>query len=489
MTSAYILIAAIIVLGGLLAWLGDWLGSYIGKKLKWRLFNLRPRQTAVVITLLTGVVIAASTLGLLFGLSKSLRQGVFELDQLLMERRDAIKRLEQDLETAREARDQVEQELEDARIEQDAVEHRLLKINEDFQKSRSQLQQVSTQLKNLYADIDSLLQEREELVREKDSLSGEIKQLKTEVVARDNQLKERAEELARQDRILAEKQARVSQLETEQKELQAQINQRDEQIYSLDQKIAEKDQGLIDRENQLQQLTAQLDYLNREVEILEQYYQTYQELRESRIAILRGQVLSFGAFRLTDPEINTIINVIDEMLKEANLTAIQATRPGEEIREERVVKITQGQVEQLIKQLEQGGEYVIRILSAGNYVLGEKEVRVFADVVPNQKIFAQGEEIAKVSLDYRNISEEDIQKRLDILISSAQFRARRLGVLGTIQIGDGNLKKVVDFIEKVNASQEPIDELQAVAGKSTNAAGPLQIRLVAVRNGKIMFSI
>jgi uncharacterized protein (DUF3084 family) len=488
MTSAYILITAIIILGGLLAWLGDWLGSYIGKKLRWRIFNLRPRQSAIVITLLTGVVISASTLGLLFSLSKSLRQGVFELDKLLNERRDAIKTLEQDLTTATKARDKVEQELADAKTEQVAVQNRLLRINKDFKKSRSQLEKVSGQLKNLRRDIGSLLAERQQLVTQKNQLSGQISQLQTEIQARDKELQQRSQELAEQDIILAEKQARLQQLEAEQRKLQSQINQRDEQIASLDQRIAAKDESLITRENQLKELTAQLDYLKREVEVLEQYYQNYQELRERKIAILRGQVLSFGAFRLTDPEANTIINIIDEMLKEANISAIQATRPGSETAEERVVKITQGQVEQLIQQLQNGGEYVIRILSAGNYVLGEKEVRVFADVVPNQKIFASGQQIATVSIDYRNLNQEDIQKRLDILVSAAQFRARRLGVLGIIQIEDGNLKKVVDFIEQVNTSEEGIDELQAVASETTYTAGPLKLRLLALRNGKIVFS-
>ena len=90
MTSAYILIVAILFLGGLLAVLGDRLGSKIGKK-RMRLFNLRPRQTATVITIVTGFLIAASTLAVLFSLSKSLRQGVFELDQILKERRTAIR--------------------------------------------------------------------------------------------------------------------------------------------------------------------------------------------------------------------------------------------------------------------------------------------------------------------------------------------------------------------------------------------------------------
>lgn len=82
MTSAAVLLAAVLILGGLLAVLGDRLGTKVGKA-RLRLFGLRPRQTATVVTVLTGILIAASTLGILFALSKSLRQGVFQLDEIL----------------------------------------------------------------------------------------------------------------------------------------------------------------------------------------------------------------------------------------------------------------------------------------------------------------------------------------------------------------------------------------------------------------------
>jgi len=75
MTSAYILIVAILLLGGVLATLGDRIGTKVGKA-RLSLFNLRPRKTATVVTIMTGCLISASTLGILFGLSESLREGV-----------------------------------------------------------------------------------------------------------------------------------------------------------------------------------------------------------------------------------------------------------------------------------------------------------------------------------------------------------------------------------------------------------------------------
>jgi uncharacterized protein (DUF3084 family) len=226
--------------------------------------------------------------------------------------------------------------------------------------------------------------------------------------------------------------------------------------------------------------------LRREVEVLESYYQTYQDLRERKIAIVKGQVLAFGAFRVVDPK--AVISVVDELLTEANVLAIKSTDPNNKNSQERVVKITKVEVEQLIKQLEDGEEYVVRILSAGNYVLGEKEVRVFADVARNQKVFTKEQEIAAISVDTESMSDEDIQKRLDLLLSAAQFRARSAGVLGTIQIEDGRLTQLIEFIAKVQKSPELIDEIKVVASDNTYTVGPLKLHLIALKDGEIVFS-
>ncbi len=79
--SGWILIISLLVLGGVLSTLGDRLGSRIGKA-RLSLFNLRPKSTAVFITVLTGSLISALSLGFLLLVSRQLRVGLFELDDL-----------------------------------------------------------------------------------------------------------------------------------------------------------------------------------------------------------------------------------------------------------------------------------------------------------------------------------------------------------------------------------------------------------------------
>lgn len=502
MTSAYILIFAVLILGGVIAALGDHLGSKVGKA-KLRLFDLRPRQTAIVLTVLTGTLIAASTLGILFTFSKSLREGIFKLDDILKQSRLA----QADLEKATEEKAEIETKLKKARIQekesqiqQAAIQKRSKQINDNYKRALAKLKQASVAAQKLQSDVSSLLKEREELVAQRQRLAQETTNLQNQVRLRDEELKKREARIDAQDKILAQRQVRLQDLEkrfqtleaqrktleSQRQKLQAEINERDSRIDELDLAIALKDENLKVRESKLKDLESQLDYLNREVQVLEQYYQNYQDLRERRIALVRGQVLAFAALRVVDPQ--GVNNAIDELLRQANKVAIQAVLPpNSPIPQQALVKITKAQVEQLSNQLENGEDSVVRIISAGNYVQGETDIRVFADVAPNKLIFSADATIATISMDNSNFSEEDIQKRLDLILSAAQFRARREGVLGGVQVEDGRVKTLIKFIEEVSTTENRPDEIRIVAASDTYTVGPLKLRLIALKNGQIIF--
>jgi uncharacterized protein (DUF3084 family) len=495
MTSAYVLIVAIVLLSGVIAALGDRLGTKVGKA-RMRLFNLRPRQTAVVVTVITGILIAGSTLGILFASSKSLREGIFRLDEILKQLRVA----QAELNSIGGEKKAIEQQLRQTKQEQVAVQRRMKAINQNYLQARQRLQQVLGQAKKLNADIQMLIRERQQLNLQKLQLSQQNSALLSQVQERDDELRKREQRIANQDRSLQQRQAqlqalekRVRPLETQRRQLQTDINTRDSQIQSLDQAIAAKDNNLKQREGQLKTLENQLTFLQREVAVLEQYYQNYQDLRERQIAIVRGQVLAFAGVRIVSQD--GVIQAIDELLRQANRNAIAATRPNvnpvnpnDNNVTERVVKITRAQVEQLIQQLQDGKDYVVRILSAGNYVQGEQEVRIVADATPNQRIFSENTVVATVSVDTNSSSEQDIQQRLDILLASSQYRARSAGILGTIQVGDGRVKTLIDFVEKIQRAEEKPDVIQAIAVQDTLTIGPLSLQLVALKNGKKLFT-
>ncbi len=474
MTSGYILIAAIFLLGGLIAALGDRLGTKIGKA-RLRLFNLRPRQTAMIITVLTGTLISALTLGILLSLSESLRKGIFKLDDILRE----LRHTKQELAQADLEKQEVESQLTTVKNQQTEAIEKLKAINLDFEKSKSQLKTISQQASKLRSELDTLLEEREKQLQQLQQLKQQSSQLQS-------QLQQKEREISDRDSTINQQETRLQRLQQQQQVLQTEIKQRDESILDLDKAIALKDEDLRVKTSRVDSLESELKFLEREVEILEQYYQTYQELRESRIAIVKGQVLASAAVRIVDP--SATVSAIDRLLRQANRNAVKAILFKEEQLEKRVVKITNAQVEQLANQIVDGQDYVMRIISAGNYVQGETDVRVFADLALNQKIFPAGEDIATVSIDSTNLSQSEVQERFNWLLAVCKFRAQRAGILGDIQVGDGKINTLVNFLDKISASQQPLTEMKAVVAEATYTVGPLKLDLIVTHNNKIIFS-
>jgi len=492
MTSAYILIAAVLLLGGVLAILGDRLGSTVGKS-RLRLFKLRPRQTAIAATFLTGVSIAATTLGILFATSQSLRQGVFRLDEILAKRRQAQRELEQ-------ARDKLQK-----------LEERQQTTNRDYQQAQSKLDRTSKQLDKLQSQVASLRSERQSLVAERDrlankieSLDGKLKQREQKIAqqqqkleasrnrlqelqGRQEQLKaqieQREQKIAQQQQKLQSTRDRLQALREQQQQLKAQIEQRDNKIAQLDEQIAQKNETLKQRQARLQDLQQELSLLQKRASRFRQEYQT---LRRGDVVLPKDRVLASAITRIEKS--SDAQQIVDKLLQEANKRAYRATRPNNNQVDERVIAITKAQVKNLRQKISDGREYVLQIRSDGNYVMGEDKVGVFTIVAPNKQIFGAGEAISTVSIDTEQMGRSQLQNRLDRLLSAAKFRARRSGILGDVRVETGTLA-LTNFFERLNqASAGQFDRIQAQAAQPAETAGPLELKLVALKDGKVVFS-
>lgn len=515
MTSTYILIVAMIVLGGVLATLGDRLGTKVGKA-RLSLFNLRPRNTATVVTIITGSLISTMTLGILLATSGTLRQGLLELENIKARLRTA----KGDIQSLNTQKSQIEKELAKTRSEQAVVQQRLDVTNQNFEQAKNLLKKVSQQTTNLRAEINALLTERQALIQQRDQLNQRITELKASVAQRDQELEQknqtieqRNQELAQKDQTIDQRNQAldqaISQRNRELAEKDQTIEQRNQELLQQDKVIAERESGLKKLEQQLKEAIAQrelrllaleqqlsqkesqvkdgekqLAYLQQQVESLEQYYQDYQALRQGNVALVRGRLLAFGVVRIVEP--SAAKQAVEQLLREANRTATELTRANNPNANEPVVQIPQSQVEQLINQIKDGKDYVVRILSAGNYVEGEKQVQVFADAALNQVVYQAGDSLASVSTDSNTMTNEELRQRLDQLLSAAQFRARRAGILGIIQVGDGRISTIIRFIEQLDKYGQPVD-IRAVVQENTYTSGPLKMQLIAIQKGQVIF--
>ena len=193
--SGWILILALLVLGGVLSTLGDRLGSRVGKA-RLSLFNLRPRSTAVLITVLTGSLISAISLGLMLLVSERLRTGLFELDQLERRLRDNRQALQR-------SREQTQQSL----LQLDRSERDLRRAEAGRRQARRQLAVAQQQAGRLQRTLVPLNQQRQALERERDRLSRDIN-------AKDADIRRNRAELAQVTGKIAASARELQQLET-----------------------------------------------------------------------------------------------------------------------------------------------------------------------------------------------------------------------------------------------------------------------------------
>ena len=97
--TVWLKILLILILGGILSTLGDRLGSKVGKA-RLSVFKLRPKSTAVLITVFTGSIISAISFAIMVAFNSQLRVGLFELEDIqakIKEREEELKKLERNL--------------------------------------------------------------------------------------------------------------------------------------------------------------------------------------------------------------------------------------------------------------------------------------------------------------------------------------------------------------------------------------------------------
>jgi len=540
MTAGYILVFVILVLGGVIATVSDRLGTKVGKA-RLSLFKLRPRDTAVVVTVMAGSILSAITLGILFATSKPLRTGVFRIDEIQKRLNNARREINQ----ATQEKNRVETELGQARAAQAQARSNLEQINRSLQAAnaeqartqtklnslrvqlnsvqaakskteqqlsqveaaksqtaeqlssveaaksrtesqlklvetarsttRTQLDRTESQLKTVSAQKTSLGAEIAQLQGERQQLIEQREQVKTQIAQRDREIAKREGEIAKRNELIAERDQEIAQRVQN-------LADRDRTIVDRDKVIAEREALLETLAQQQAQLEQQQTLLQQQVQVLER---DFQAIREGTVAIRRGQILAAGVVRIIDP--GTASRAIDRLLQEANKTTVGLMQPENKKVREQIIQITKAEIDQLISQIKDGQDYVVRIVAGANYLREEKLIKVFAEAEINRVVFRAGDVISAVSVDPVTSTDERVREQLQQLIEACQFRARLIGVVsGRVQVADNRIETLAGFVDRLQQYDKPLD-VQAIATDVTYIAGPLKIDLVAVQNGVVVF--
>jgi len=388
--TGWLLILILLVLGGVLSTLGDRLGSRVGKA-RLSLLGLRPRSTAVVITVLTGSLISALSLGLLLLVSRQLRVGLFELNAL----QDKLRNSRSELERSREAQAGAARSLSQAQRESE----------------RARLDLTTAKAK-----ADALRQTLVPLQQERQRLEAERQRLSRDVQARDA-------EIQRTENELADVRSRISKGEAELRELEQQ-------------RLA---------------------------------------LRLGNVVLSSGQPLATATLRLDRP--TQAKQVIDQLLREANLQAYQRVLPGETPNRQ-ILLVPRNDIQRLESTIKKPGTWVVNIRSAANVLLGEEVVYAFPEVRPNTTVVQRDAVLARTALERDETNSEAVRNRLNLLLASALAEAQRRGSLVQgLQFDANALNQLGSTLLGRSPSRV---ELRVIASQRSDTADPVVVRIEPV---------
>ena len=371
------LILVIVLTGGLIAFFGDRIGTRVGKR-RMTLWGLRPRYTSIIITILTGILIAGSTIGVLTITSYDVRTALFGMEALKKQTRE----LAAEVESRTKALDAAQTELNAARSE-------IEKKNAEYAATNERIARITGELRSLQANKQAL----------------------------------------------------------------------DERIASLNAAKTELQQD-VDR---LNELTANLR-------------RGIATVREGTIVLRAGEVIAVnvvqGGGNRTDVE-----RRLTDYMKLAN----QRLRDRFQIEDEKLDLIFIGKThaDEVITFMTTRSEpMVLRLLSAGNVVVGEPVIGQF-EIFPNRLIFAKGALVLRDRVSFSGDPTE-AEQILTIFLRRVNEMAVKQGVIpDPLQGTVGNLS-AQSYYEAVNQLRRLKGEVEitAVARTEVSSIGPLTIDIL-----------
>jgi uncharacterized protein (DUF3084 family) len=447
MTGGILFFLAILVIGGVIAPIGDRLGSKIGKA-RLSLFGLRPRDTAFWVTVFTGMLISGLSLGLVLLVSDQARVGLFQIEQVMS-----------DLDKAKKQEQQVQSELKIAQEERTEAQAKLRETLRAAEASNRQRQEAQRQQqlaqKSLQASQTKLKVADEQLQKAKQS-SEQVQQQLASLQTQERTLIGRLEN----------NQQQLAQLSTQKTKLQSQRT------------LLQKDIKVLGRE--LIALQKQNSKLTQVAQKIAQYGVA---LRQGSVIFQTGDMLYVVRIQGGLSQ-NRLREALEPLLNQADLEVQRrGARPDYRFGERAIVI---PEFKQLVAELQKPGEHALQISVAQNVLRGEP-VPVVGRVLPNLHLFDKDSIMATRIV---NPKEDDTQLKIQVLklFEDAGRKARQAGILTTNSQGnvgafsEDSLNQIIGQLHQI---QGPVI-VQALTANDTYTAGPLQLFLHVIQDGKVV---
>lgn len=184
------LIGVLIVVGGVIATIGDRIGHVVGRR-KLSLFGLRPKHTSFVITVMTGLTIVAASLATMSWLSHDVRTALFHMQEIreaynenlqayeeskqqLAALRAQVADSEQYLSGIVAARDRAANETRQLELQNASLQEQLAESQEELDRWKAHVVYLQMLGEELQSNVGQLEMTKEELVQRIQHLTDEM---------------------------------------------------------------------------------------------------------------------------------------------------------------------------------------------------------------------------------------------------------------------------------------------------------------------------
>jgi len=175
----------VLIFSGIIAYIGDRIGMKAGKK-RVSLFGLRPRYSSIIITVMTGILIALLTISILLFTYTNLRQALFNINDVL----DRLQNLNQKLEERDQELEQLKNEIDQKTTELEELSQQRDQLTTELENTEQEYEQTRTDLNEAHQEIEQLKKTREELQKnialleeEKNTLEEQVNELNQRISA------------------------------------------------------------------------------------------------------------------------------------------------------------------------------------------------------------------------------------------------------------------------------------------------------------------
>lgn len=391
--NAFVIIISLVILSGLIAFIGDKIGMKMGKK-RVSLFGLRPRYSSVIITILTGVLIAVLSITILLGVYSELRNALFNINDVL----NRLERLDRQL----EERDQ--------------------QLSERDQK---------------------LAARDQELAR----LQQEIEDREQEITAKENEITEKEEEIEAKDQELRAVENELEELAKNRDQLQNRVNDLSAQREELEEQVSELEQQISDLEADYDDLREVANQLQAGV-----IYYMGEDIVYQKGDVIYSDVLEGGRSE------QETISALNEYLQEANQVALnQEIQVNEEtgmalrLQTEDILNAAR-----ILYNMDQGSRVIVSLVSRVNVPKNDWLYANF-QLYEDFKVFEKDSLISSrvISPDQ---SSEEIENELESLLQNVNEKAINQGLLpdNSGQVGSINFSQFYELVNRVRASEAEV---------------------------------